>query len=62
MCEANAYLRRGDTEELLLEEVVVVEPEEGGFRLRNLFGEESVVRGRLAEVNLLKHRIVFSET
>lgn len=61
MCESNAFLVRGDREETLLEEVTHMEPVEGGYRLRNLFGEETVVRGRLREVNLLKHRIVFEE-
>jgi predicted RNA-binding protein len=59
MCESNAYLRRQAGEELLLREVVVVEPVEGGYRLRSLFGEETIVRGRLEEVNLLKHKILF---
>jgi len=61
MCESNAYVRRAAGEELLLSEVVVVEPLEGGYRLRSLFGEEAVVRGELEEVNLLKHRILFRE-
>ena len=59
MCESNAFLRRGEDDELLLEEVVVIEPVDGGFRLRSLFGEETVVRGTLEEINLLKHRVVF---
>ncbi|MBI5441829.1 MAG: CooT family nickel-binding protein [Deltaproteobacteria bacterium] len=61
MCESNAYVRRGEAEELLLQEVVIVEPAEGGYRLRSLFGEETLVQGRLEEVNLLKHKILFSE-
>ncbi|MBI5015167.1 MAG: CooT family nickel-binding protein [Deltaproteobacteria bacterium] len=61
MCESNAFVRRGTTEELLLSEVAIVEPVEGGFRLRSLFGEEALVRGRLEEINLLKHKILFAE-
>lgn len=61
MCESNAYLRRGGDEELLLREVAQIEPVEGGFRLLSLFGEEALVRGRIAEINLLKHRILFAE-
>ena len=61
MCESNAFIRRGEKEELLLEEVVWMEPVEGGFRLRSLFGEETVVMGTLQEINLLKHRVVFRE-
>ncbi len=61
MCESNAFLLRPEGEELVLEDVAVMEPVEGGYRLRSLFGEEAVVKGRLREVNLIKHRIVFSE-
>ncbi|NOY45882.1 MAG: CooT family nickel-binding protein [Deltaproteobacteria bacterium] len=61
MCESNAFLVRGDEEELVLEEVTFMEPVEGGYRLRNLFGEETVVSGRLQEVNLIKHKIVFRD-
>jgi predicted RNA-binding protein len=60
MCESNAYLRRGEDEELVLEEVVVIEPVAGGYLLRNLFGEETTVAGRIAEINLLKHKVVFA--
>ncbi len=61
MCESNAYLRRGGEEQLLLREVVVVEPVEGGFRLVGIFGEEATVRGRIEEINLLQHKILFTE-
>jgi predicted RNA-binding protein len=61
MCESNAYVRRGSDEELLLKEVAIIEPIEGGYRLRGLFGEEAVVQGKIEEVNLLKHKILFSE-
>lgn len=61
MCESNAFLRRGGAEELVLSEVAIVEPVEGGFRLVGLFGEEVLVKGRLEEINLLKHKLLFSD-
>ncbi len=61
MCESNAYLLRGGEEETLLRDVAVIEPVEGGYRLRSLFGEEATVRGRIQEINLLKHKILFAE-
>ena len=61
MCESNAFLCRGDKEELLLKEVAIVEPVPGGYRLRSLFGDEVVVLGCIEEVNLLKHKILFRE-
>jgi predicted RNA-binding protein len=60
MCEANAYLCRDEREELILESVDLVEPQEdGGFRLVNIFGNQKMVRGRLKLMNLVNHRIVF---
>ncbi len=61
MCESNAFIRTAGGEELVLREVVTVTPVEGGFRVQSLFGEEAFVRGRLEEVDLLRHKIVFCE-
>lgn len=60
MCESNAYMKRGEEEELLMAEVSTVLPIPGGFRLAGLFGEEVEVKGELKEINLLKHRIIFA--
>ncbi len=59
MCESNAFLKRGDEEELLLAEVALIEPMEGGYVLRGLFGEEVEVAGELKVIDLLKHKIIF---
>jgi predicted RNA-binding protein len=60
MCEANAYLHREDREELIMESVDRVEPQEGGaFLLVNIFGNQKTVKGRLKLMNLVNHRIVF---
>jgi predicted RNA-binding protein len=60
MCEANAYWHNDDREELILESVDLVEPqEEGGFLLVNIFGNQKRVKGRLKRMNLVNHRIVF---
>ena len=41
MCEANAYIYKNGTEEMFLESVDIVEPEEdGGYRLVSIFGEQ----------------------
>lgn len=61
MCESNAYMKSGGEEELILSEVAVVEPVPGGYVLRGLFGDEVTVEGRLAEINLLRHKIVFEK-
>jgi predicted RNA-binding protein len=51
---------RNDREELILESVDVVEPQEdGGFLLVDIFGQQKTVRGRLKTMNLVNHKIVF---
>jgi predicted RNA-binding protein len=60
MCEANAYLYKDGKEELVLESVDVVEPQEqSGFRLISIFGDQKIIRGRLKTMNLVNHKIVF---
>jgi predicted RNA-binding protein len=58
MCEANAYVYSNGKEELYLESVDIMRPEEGKIYLRNLFGEQKIFEGEIKEVSLLKHKIV----
>ena len=62
MCEANAYIFRDGEEELYLENVDIMRPEEGKIYLRNLFGEQKVFEGKLREISLLHHKIVLEKT
>jgi predicted RNA-binding protein len=62
MCEANAYFYRNGNEELILETVDLVEPQEdGSFLLKNIYGDQKIVKGRIRVMNLVNHRIVFEE-
>lgn len=58
MCDTNAYIRTGDSEELYLESVDILRPEDGKVFLKNLFGEQKVFEGRLKEISFLKRRII----
>ncbi len=61
MCEANAYIYKNGSEELYLENVDVMRPEEGKIFLKNLFGEQKVFEGEIKEISLLRHRIVLEK-
>jgi predicted RNA-binding protein len=61
MCEANAYIYKDGGEELYLENVDVMKPEEGKIFLKNLFGEQKVFEGRIREISLLRHKIVLEK-
>jgi len=58
MCEANAYIYKDGKEEMYLESVDIMRPEEGKIYLRNLFGEQKLFDGTIREISLLKHKIV----
>jgi len=62
MCEANAFLLREGKEELLLEGVDIVQPEENGqYRLVSIFGEQKIIKGKLKGMNLVDHKIFFED-
>ena len=62
MCEANAFLLREGKEELLLEGVDIVQPEEDGqYRLVSIFGEQKIIKGKLKGMNLVDHKIFFED-
>ena len=59
MCDANAYLVKGDAEEILLESVDLVEQEGDEVRLVNIFGERRVVRARLKLFDNSQGKLLF---
>lgn len=59
MCETNAYIIEKDgKEELYLENVDIIKPEEGKVYIRNIFGEERVFEGSIKEISLNRHKII----
>jgi predicted RNA-binding protein len=58
MCESKVYLATDDGEQLVLDDVTMIRPEQGGYRLVNLFGEQRQIQCRIREIDLLRHRIV----
>jgi predicted RNA-binding protein len=58
MCEANAYLIKGGTEELILEDITLVRPEGNELFLENMFGEQKRIKARIKEMNLTTHRVL----
>ncbi|WP_232294523.1 CooT family nickel-binding protein [Syntrophaceticus schinkii] len=44
MCEAHAYLRLDDREELLFENVDKVEPQDDCLVLENIFGQRKIIK------------------
>ncbi|MBC7344055.1 MAG: CooT family nickel-binding protein [Clostridia bacterium] len=61
MCEANAYMLRGGAEELILENVDRVIPQEDGIVLEDIFGKRLIVKARIKELMLVDHKIILED-
>jgi len=62
MCEANAFFSKNGEEELILESVDLIEPEEQDqFRLVSIFGEQKIIKAKLKSMNLVGHKILFEQ-
>ncbi len=61
MCEADAYISRDDKEELVLKSVDLVKPLDDGYLLVDIYGSQKTVKGKLKQMNLVNHRIIFEK-
>lgn len=61
MCEANAYLIKGEKEEIIMEAVDTVKPEDDGLKLTNIFGEQKFLKARIHSLSLVDHKVFLKE-
>lgn len=61
MCETNAYVEKNGKEELYLESVDILRPEEDKIYIKNIFGEQKIFEGFIKEISLNKHKIVLKK-
>ncbi len=57
MCEANAYLIEGDENELVMEAVDRIEPEDNGVKLVSIFGEQKFLKAKIHSLSLVDHKV-----
>jgi predicted RNA-binding protein len=50
MCEANAYLVKGEDEELFFENVDRIMPQDDGLLLEDIFGKKKLVKAKIKEI------------
>ncbi len=58
MCESRVLIDSGGGRELLMEDVVRVEITGDDVKLTGIFGEVRHAKGRIKEIDLLKHTIL----
>ncbi|MCJ7771811.1 MAG: CooT family nickel-binding protein [Desulfobacterales bacterium] len=57
MCEANAYLIEGDENELIMEAVDRIEPENDGVKLVSIFGDQKFLKASIHSLSLVDHKV-----
>jgi predicted RNA-binding protein len=57
MCEANAYLLKGQESTLVMESVDTIEPREDGVQLVNIFGEQKFLKARIHSLSLIDNKV-----
>ncbi|MBL7063964.1 MAG: CooT family nickel-binding protein [Anaerolineae bacterium] len=60
MCESTVYLSEDGEEQKVMEDVVLVRPEDDAYLLVNLLGEQKLVPGRIVRIDFLKHTLHLS--
>jgi len=58
MCEANAYILNGIKEDLFMEKVDRVTPQDGQLVLENIFGQKKIIKAHIKELALVDHKII----
>jgi predicted RNA-binding protein len=58
MCETNAFVKAGGTEEMLLEGLARVEVNGDSLSLFSIFGDRKELKGRILEINLQGGRVI----
>ncbi len=58
MCESKVILKKGESEEVVMEDVVRIEIENGKVKMWGLLGEYSEVEGRIVLMDFRGHKII----
>lgn len=59
MCDVNAYRYENGQEEFIMESVDKVVFNDTGVSLRNIFGKQKKIEGRIKEFSMVDHRMIF---
>ncbi len=58
MCQSTVYLKKGDQEEEILRDAILVEPYSNGVKIQGFFEAPRMIPARILTIDLLKHKII----
>jgi len=62
MCETKVYIEKDGKKEEILENVINIQSEEDGLLIKDLFGEQKLVKANIKYIDFMKHEMVLTET
>ncbi len=60
MCETTVYINDDGENHKVMEDVVLIQPEDDAYLLVNILGEQKLVQGRIVKMDFLKHTVHLS--
>ena len=58
MCESTVYLKTKDEMKKIMENVVIITPEQNGVFIEDILGEQQTIEGKITQIKLLDHMIL----
>jgi len=62
MCETKVFIEKNGKKEEILENVINIQSEEDGLLLKDLFGEQKLVKANIKYIDFMKHEMVLTES
>lgn len=62
MCETKVFIEKNGKKEEILESVINIQSEEDGLLLKDLFGEQKLVKANIKYIDFMKHEMVLTES
>lgn len=62
MCEARVFYRDDGGQRQIMDDVVLVQPDDGVYLVVNVLGEQKLVQGRIEKIDFLHRKIYFGPT
>ncbi|RLI94774.1 MAG: hypothetical protein DRO92_02540 [Candidatus Altiarchaeales archaeon] len=61
MCESTLYIETKDDREKIADDVALILFDNGEIIVRDILGNEKRLRGKISEINLIKHEIIIKK-
>lgn len=62
MCETKVFIEKNGKKEEILENVINIQSEEDGLLIKDLFGEQKLVKANIKYIDFMKHEMLLTES